>query len=350
MSDWRSQGKDRVKEKSEGNTLKLREGDNCVRVLPDKKDLLPDGKLNPKGIQHSPIREFRIHQDVGPDKGMCACGKNIDGEGECWLCDVKVPDLEKKNKTQLAVKLEAREKFVVQATRFDPDTRKFSVPKPWWVSSGSGIPGKSATGTLAVRIYSKLVSSKKDYVDPVKGYNINIERTGEGMKTRYPSVEGDESPMKVPLDILKQVKDLDKLIPQYDEDEQKSLYFGRPKEDEDEDKKPRRRGKPVEDAEDEDDDDESETEETESEEESEAEAEEEAKETEEEEDEEAAEEEAEEEEEEAEEAEEAEEVNEEEEEEAEPEPEPEPKKPATKKAATKKAAPPPATKKAVRKK
>lgn len=233
MPDWRTEGRERVKERGEGNTLKLTEGDNCIRVLPDKKDLTPEGKLGPKGVVHSPIREFRIHQQVGPDKAMVACGKDMKGGGDCWLCDKKIPELESKGKDVQAKLIGPKEKFVVQATKFNPDTQKFQAPKPWWVSNGSGDPGRASTGSLAIRVYSKIVSSRKDFVDPIKGYNLNIERTGEGLKTRYPAVEGDESPSKIPLSILALVKDLDKLIPQYDEDEQKSAYFGRPKEEDD---------------------------------------------------------------------------------------------------------------------
>lgn len=334
MADWRTQGRTRVKEKSDGNTLKLKEGENCIRVLPDKKDLTPDGKLGPKGIQHPPVREFRIHPDVGPDKGQCTCGKSIDGSGECWLCDVKIPDLEKKGKVTQAAAIEAREKFVVQASRYDPDTQKFSIPKPWWVSAGAGIPGKSAANSLAMRVYSKIVSSKKDHIDPNKGYNLNVERTGEGMKTRYPSVEGDESPSKVPIEILKLVKDLDKIIQPYSEDEQKSLYFGRPKQEEDEKPKSRKRVQEVdEDTEEEEESEEVETEETEESEESEEESEE-------------TESEMEEDPEEVEETEESEEETEESEEEEEVEEEEEDAPPPPKKTGTKKPLPPPAKKSA----
>jgi hypothetical protein len=234
MADWRSQGRDRVKEKSEGNTLKMLAGENCIRVLPDKKDFLPDGRLGPKGVIHPPIREFRIHSNVGPDSAMTGCGKNIAGVGSCWLCDVKIPELEASGNAQkrvVAGKIGYQEKLLVQASRFDPNTQKFQPPKAWWMGSGGG-------GSLAVRIYSKLTSSKKDYVDPDKGYNLNITRTGEGLKTRYPEIEGDESPSKVPLSVRLQIKDLDSLIPAYDEEDQKSRYFGRPRKDEATDSEP----------------------------------------------------------------------------------------------------------------
>ena len=244
MGDWRSGARDRVKQKSEGTSIKILEGSNCLRVLPDKKDLTPEGKVNLKGIVNPPYREFRVHRNVGPDKAMCGCGKDIEGKGKCWLCDVKIPELEGSGssaKRAQANEIRAAEQFVVHASKFDSDTQKFSGPKPWWVSTGSGIPGKQGQ-SLAVRVYSKIASSKKDYVDPVKGYNINIERTGQMLQTRYTEVEGDETPSKVPASVLAAVKDLDSIIPAYDAEDQKSAYYGRPKEEKaDRDEEPRRR-------------------------------------------------------------------------------------------------------------
>jgi hypothetical protein len=238
---WRDEAAQRVKEKSEGNTLKLVEGDNCFRILPDKKDILPGGKMGPKGVQHAPYREFRMHRHVGPDDSTVPCGKDIKGEGDCWLDDIKIPELEQSDsekKRLQAIKIQPQEQFIVNASRFDPDKQKFEKPKTWWISTGAGVPGK-ASQSLAVRIYSKLAQSKKDYVDPIKGYNLNISRTGQGLKTRYPEIEGDESPSRVPAEILAQVVDLDKSIPVYIESEQKAAYFGRPVEDE-EDEKPKK--------------------------------------------------------------------------------------------------------------
>src|SRR5438128_2051998 len=70
MSDWRDDAQQRVKDKKQGATMRLEVGSSCVRVLPNKKDLLPDGRLGPKGIKHRPYKEFRIHREVGPDKAM----------------------------------------------------------------------------------------------------------------------------------------------------------------------------------------------------------------------------------------------------------------------------------------
>lgn len=231
---WRDEARERVKEKQQGNTIKLVEGANCLRIIPNKKDLMPDGNLNPKGILHKPYVEFRVHRNVGPDKVLCGCGIDIEGKGACWLCQRKLPELEGTNvrsKVLRAQEMQVQEQFLVQASRFDPDTQKFTPPKPWWVSTGSGIPGRSSQ-SLAVRVHGKIAGSKKDYIDPVKGYNLNVERTGTSMKTRYPDVEGDDAPSKVPLPVLAAAKPLSDFVPRYDEEAMKAAYFGRPKEQE----------------------------------------------------------------------------------------------------------------------
>jgi hypothetical protein len=245
MQSWKQRAQERVKEKGAGATIKIDVGDNCLRILPDKKDLLPDGRLRKEGIQHAPYREFRIHRDVGPDDTMCACGLNIEGKGRCWLCQVAIPNLQKSGveaKIQKADTIRPQEQFIVNATKFSTDTAKFGSPKPWWVSTGSGRPGKQAQ-SLAYRVFSKMTtSSKRDFVDPNKGYNLNVERAGEGLKTRYVSVESDDEPTKVPLSILAAVVDLDTVIPVYDEAEQKRAYYGQPREEKEERLKSKPRG------------------------------------------------------------------------------------------------------------
>lgn len=230
MSDWRKEAQTRVKEKKQGNTQRLEQGNNCMRVLPSKKDIDANGRVNPKGISHKPYREFKIHRNVGPDKAMLTCGHDSEGKGKCWLCDVQIPELEASGnsvKKARAKEIGPQDQFLVIASRFDVESQTFSAPKPWWMSMGGGL-------TLGVRVFSKISSSRKDYVDPNKGYNLNIERVGEGLKTKYPEVEGDESPTKVPATVLAQIKDLDSVMIPYDAEEQKSAYFGRPRRDEEE--------------------------------------------------------------------------------------------------------------------
>src|ERR1017187_6478869 len=228
MPGWRQEAQDRVKERTQGSTVKLAEGITCIRVLPDKKDLTPDGKVSPKRINNKPYREFRVHFSVGPDEAIMACGKDADGAGECWLCDTKIPELEASGnpqKLKIAERVAGKDQFVVNATVFDTDSNKFSMPKPWKLGTGGST-------SLGIRIYSRIANSKKDLVDPVKGYNINVTRVGTGMKTKYPEIETDESPSKVPAAVLAAVKPLDSVIGTYDEEEQKSAYYGRPRRDE----------------------------------------------------------------------------------------------------------------------
>jgi hypothetical protein len=232
MPDWRKQGQESASNKKEGASLKLEEGTTCFRVMPDKADILPDGRYHPKDGGHPPYREYRVHRHWGPDDALVACGKDIDGKGRCWGCDVIIPQLEKDpRKADTLKKVGPQEQFVIQASKFDVNTSKFKLPKIMYLSTGAGIPGKPGTNTVALRVLTKIVGTRKDYIDPIKGFNINVERTGQGLKTKYPSIEGDETPTKVPLAVIQAVVSLDTLLPRYDEEDMKSLWFGRPRRD-----------------------------------------------------------------------------------------------------------------------
>ena len=235
MPDWRRQGQEKVKDRKEGSSTKLDDGITCIRSMPDKADILPDGRYHPKDGGHAPYREYRLHRHWGPDDATVRCGKDIDGKGRCWGCDVAIPKLESDPRKAAQVReVGPQEQFVINASKFDINTKKFKLAKIMYLSTGAGIPGKPGANTLALRVYSKIVGTQKDYIDPVKGYNLNIEKTGSGLKTRYPSIEGDEHPTKVPTAVLLAVQSLDTLLPKYDEEDMKSLWFGRPRRDRDE--------------------------------------------------------------------------------------------------------------------
>lgn len=354
MADWKQKARERAKERQEGESFKLGQGTNCFRILP-----------NAKGVKFAPYVEIRMHREVGPEKRSCRCGKNIDGEGKCWLCDVMIPKLGEspsRQKQAMAEGLQSREQIVMQVSRYDPDTEKFSKPKLFWPSTGGG-------KSMGVQLLGLLGSSKRSYDDPKKGYNLNVSRTGTGMTdTRYGPLEPDEEPTVVPSSVLGLLKPFAELLPKYSENEQKALFHGTSRdamadsdeEETDEDeapktKKGKAKGKVVEE-EPEETEDEDEDEETEEE----TDEEEETEEDDETDDEEETEEEPEEsdDDEETDDEEESEEVDEEEEEELdeeseeeEEEPEPPRKKgpvkkvvPPAKKAAAKKAPPPPAKK------
>ena len=244
MGDWRDEAKARIKMLTQGSTIKLDEGINCLRVLPDKKDVMPDGTINPKGMTHSPVREIMTHSDVGPDKRFnLRCGHAITGEGQCWLCDAKIPELVSSGISSKRMQAEAmapKKQLLVNASIFDRDAHDgkggFSPAKPWWM----GLQGQKSLG---VRIYSRIVGSglsKKDYVSPTKGHNINVERVGTGKGTTYPDIEGDETPSIVPKSVLIGMRDLDSIAPKYSAEDLKAAYFGRDPEEAEERPKKRR--------------------------------------------------------------------------------------------------------------
>ena len=53
----------------------------------------------------------------------------MNGEGDCWLCDTKIKELNDSGdpgKQKRAAGLEAKEQFVVQVATIDPDTQKWA--------------------------------------------------------------------------------------------------------------------------------------------------------------------------------------------------------------------------------
>lgn len=231
MPSWKDEARDRVKTQKEGATFKLAEGENMFRILPNKK-----------GPKFSPFIEFRTHRDVGPDKRFVACGKDIQGNGECWLCDKKIPELdasESSKKRLMAEQLTAKEQFVVQVSRINEDG-KWTMPKFWWVSTGSGLPGKHPR-SLSVSIQSLLASSRVDYEDPVKGRNMSIARTGSGLQTKYDPVITDETSSKVPAAVLAKLAPLEDVVPEYSARKQYNAYMGKEDDAEEPVSRPRHR-------------------------------------------------------------------------------------------------------------
>lgn len=234
--DWREDGKRRLKEKQAKGRFKLAEGDNCIRILPNKKDSSEQ--------KFPPFIEYKVHNDVGPDKKFVRCGKNFrTGEGDCWICDTLTPKLagsKDKGKRIMAEAMVPRDSFAVQVAVVDGDSGKFSGPYAWYPSAG----GRRALSTKLLAVIS---STKRDYVDAVKGYNLNIDRTGTGKNdTVYGAIIPDEEASKVPSSILAASKPFKELIPQYSEETQKSAWYGKSEEEEpEEEEEDTRRKKPA---------------------------------------------------------------------------------------------------------
>ena len=213
MADWKTEARNRAKSLKEGASFKITEGPNCFRLMPDKR-----------GTKYAPYVEILVHRNVGPDEWFGRCGHELDGSGECYLCDEKIPELESSKSPQkraMADRIRPQEQMICQVSRVDPDTGAFSAPKPWWVSNAKSVKPL---------LLAKIGDLKFSYDDPKKGFNLNIERTGMGMKnTVYEPPVRDETPTEVPLEIIKQIKRWEEILPTYDAADMKAAFYGQPK-------------------------------------------------------------------------------------------------------------------------
>jgi len=178
----------------------------------------------------------RVHRNIGPKNGFSRCGKDIDGNGECWLCDVKIPQLRKKGKTVTAQKLEANGSFVCQVAIVDTESGEWRGPLTLTTSQG-----KSAK-SLSYIMESLIQNTKRDFVSHKDGYNVTLERTGSGRNdTRYGTPVPDDEPTDVPKEIVARLKPFEAILFQYSEEQQKALYFGREYDSSEEEEKPKKK-------------------------------------------------------------------------------------------------------------
>ena len=189
MPGWKQQMQNRVRDKKEGSRFTLSEGDNTFRILPNKQ-----------GTDYAPCIEFRVHWNVGPEEVMTTCGKDIVGY---------------------------EERRLMLVSRIDPDTGRFSLPKPLTLSSGGGAK------SLSTMLQNLLSKTSRSYDDPVRGYNITVNRTGTGRKTAWDPPVPDGKPSKVPQAVLDAIKPLESYLDAYSEKAQQDAYFGQKKEADD---------------------------------------------------------------------------------------------------------------------
>ncbi|MDE2439048.1 MAG: hypothetical protein KGN01_06715, partial [Patescibacteria group bacterium] len=91
---WKKQAKQEMQERAMGRYYKVTPGAHTLRILPNKK-----------GVDYPPFLIVRVHRNVGPNKAFIRCGKKAkSGEGSCWLCDKKIPQLEASSKKSLLQK------------------------------------------------------------------------------------------------------------------------------------------------------------------------------------------------------------------------------------------------------
>ncbi len=219
-TDWRDEAKSRVADKLQGKSFRLQEGRNTLRILPPYRAIQKDNFS-----KYKPYSEYLIHKNVGPDKRIVRCGKDIDtGEGECFLCDEIIERYlksGKKSKKEITKNIRQQEQMYMLVARWDKNIEALKGPLPFYVPGGSG-----AT-SLAVKLVGLIANSPRHYDHPTKGYNLSITRTGmEWNNTRYGSPEPDEEPSTVPKSILRKIKPFDEVIPQYDEEFQRASFYG----------------------------------------------------------------------------------------------------------------------------
>jgi hypothetical protein len=218
--DWREQAKANVADKSQGDRFKLVEGPNIFRILPNAKAIKHDNYE-----KYPPYDEYLVHKNVGPNKKIVICGKDIvTKEEECWLCDEIIERYNKSSKASkraVAKQIEPSPQMIMQVARWDRNTESLRGPLKFYV------PGSGGANSVSVKLEGLLANSRRHYDHPSKGYNINIPRTGTGPKdTRYGAPEPDESRSKVSSGILRKVIPFEELVDEYDEEFQRAMFYG----------------------------------------------------------------------------------------------------------------------------
>jgi len=164
------------------------------------------------------------HREVGPKdrQRFPTCGKNLRGEGSCWICDVVIPKLKQGDaaKRKRAAALEPGVKFAVQIAPVD-DKGRFGKPQLWFCPHGK-------KKSLSIVLMKVLKSTKRDYISFKNGYNLNIERTGTGkFDTNYGPIIPNDDPSPVPRHIAEAILPFEELIRPYSKEYQEAAYFGR---------------------------------------------------------------------------------------------------------------------------
>lgn len=207
--EWKKDTKKDLARRAEGNAFKLKEQENVFRILANKR-----------GDAYKPYVTYAQHI-VGPKNRFVRCGLKANGTGECWLCQVKIPALqnsEKRNLRELAEKMMPRETVLVQVAYIE-DGRWFG-PKPMYLSLGK----RKAFGN---RLLAFIASGTKAYDSLTAGYNLVVEKTGQGLKTEYHDIQAEDVPTKVPQGIIAKMKTFGEMVESYDKVTQQNAYLGK---------------------------------------------------------------------------------------------------------------------------
>ena len=258
---WQEEAHRRAKSMKAGNKFKLTEGQNTFRVLPNLRAVLAYKKMEKKNWTKAcsafpPFVEFLAYREVGPDKKFIKSGRDVYGQGKCWISDVLLPRLEQSRSSSdraAAKAMQPQEQYVIQVAWLDNDN-EWQGPGFFYVPAPLRPHIMSLLGNLDGRLYDH----------PKKSKNITINRTGTGMRdTKYGTIMLDEDPSVVPHELVFKVESFTKVAPEYSEIIQKEAWGDDlPDVDEPEDEAPPRRRKktakpqPVSEEEDDEDEDE----------------------------------------------------------------------------------------------
>ena len=221
MANWKEQARKAFEEKTQASRFKPAEGENVIRILPglDEK-----GKAS---ADAAPFHTYCACRDVGPQNRFMTSGKvppgHPDHPGSCWLVDEMIPKLKASPKKSVRAKAKAMEPIdmLIVQIAYKGAGGEWVGPVSWQPSFGGG----KSLGMQILRL-----CERSDVAHPTKGRALNLDRTGQGLQTRY-SLVPETDPTPVPKDLLKKIKPLADTYPAYDEDEMQDAYFGRETDD-----------------------------------------------------------------------------------------------------------------------
>jgi DNA segregation ATPase FtsK/SpoIIIE-like protein len=191
------------------------------RLIPDETNVFRVLRTPDSTGKHAEVyKMYLMHPDVGPRKQFLRCGKTVKGIGRCWLCDKKIPKLERLGKTTHATAIAADEQISYQVAAVNETTGEMRGPLIYSMHAGG-------PKSYSYRLLSTLLR-KPGIVDHKKGRNLSVERSGSGMlDTSYHGPTIDENQSEVPEGIIRRLKPFHEVLPRYSEAAQKAAYYGR---------------------------------------------------------------------------------------------------------------------------
>lgn len=194
-----------------------RDGDNWIRILPPSW----------KDAEHYGLNVF-VHYGIGPDNGSVLCRNKMGGE-KCPICEARVK-AERAGNEELAKELRISKRVVVWLLDMKDEEKGPQLwAMPWTVD----------------RDINKISFDKhsREYYEidnPEVGYDVNFDKTGKGITTKYIGFQIARRPTSVDEDHLDFIEDnpLPEALIERSYEEVKDIFEGGA--DPEEDEKPAR--------------------------------------------------------------------------------------------------------------